>query len=290
LEITSQVLYSQIDTVAWYLKPALLPEFKKVIESESVNIGDETWWWNLEKDTADKKDRFYLWGVRNKKAALFEIHDSRAQKVAKTFLGKLQGILVVDGYAGYNILESETLQLARCWFHLRRRFKAAEKNFPELADFFLNLIKKLCLIEREILLLTPEERLKLRQEKSKPVIDEIQARLQELDGAVLPRSSIGKAVSYGIKFWKGLTLFLEHPGVPIGTNDIELSLRHPVVGRKNHYGSKNLKTAETAAIWYSVIETCRIHQVDPRKYITQALKNILSKKPVLMPWDFKASS
>jgi hypothetical protein len=82
-------------------------------------------------------------------------------------------------------------------------------------------------------------------------------------------------------------VFLSDPEVPWHTNAIEGALRSPVVGRKNHYGSHSLKTAEVAAVWYSVLETCKMHGVDVRAYLIDTLTNILTKKPVLMPWEWR---
>jgi hypothetical protein len=80
-------------------------------------------------------------------------------------------------------------------------------------------------------------------------------------------------------------VFLENPEVSLDNNAMERTIRGPVIGRKNHYGSKNLKTAEMAAIWYTIIETCKMNKIDSRKYIKEALSNILNKKPIKMPWE-----
>ena len=69
-----------------------------------------------------------------------------------------------------------------------------------------------------------------------------------------------------------------------------VSLRANEHGRRNHFGSKTLETAEVAAIWYSVIETCRQNQVPTREYLIATLRAILSKKPVSMPWDWAAAA
>lgn len=104
---------------------------------------------------------------------------------------------------------------------------------------------------------------------------------------ILPQSSLGRALAYTDKLWEGLTVFLSDPLVPMHTNDVERVLRGPAVGRKNHYGSKSLDTAEVAAIWYSVIETCKLNGVNPREYINETLQAILTKRPFQMPWEWK---
>jgi transposase len=94
-------------------------------------------------------------------------------------------------------------------------------------------------------------------------------------------------VIYANRLWTGLTVFLDQPDVPMHTNDVERAIRGPAVGRKNHYGSKNLESARVAAVWYSVVATCKQSGIRPREYIVDTLKAILTRKPVLMPWEWR---
>jgi transposase len=109
LTCTSQVLYSQVDTVAWYLKGYVIPKLIEEIQHSKMHQGDETYWENLAKNA---KSRFWLWSVTSGRATLFEVFDSRSKKVAKQFLGKLKGILLTDGFQGYSCLANESLVLA----------------------------------------------------------------------------------------------------------------------------------------------------------------------------------
>jgi transposase len=283
LKTDTQTLFSQVDTIAWYLKANVIELFQKELENHLVHIADESPWGNLGKKESKKK--FYLWAVRNGRCTLFEIYDSRSGKVASNFLTGIRGVLLTDGYAAYKGLASATLLLANDWCHVRRKFIAAEKNFPEEAKLIIAQIKLLSDIEKRIEDKANDERLQVRQAEVKPIVDAIKEKLDSWH-AVLPKSSLGKAVSYTQKLWQGLTVFLSNPDVPWQSNAIERALRSPVVGRKNHYGSHSLKTAEVAAIWYSVIETCKMHGVDPRAYLIDTLTCILTKKPVRMPWDW----
>jgi transposase len=282
LIVESQTLFSQIDTVHWYLKPHLIEPFIKQSETQKVHLSDETPWGNLSKKGSK---RFTLWGMRNEKCTLFEIYDSRSQQVAKNFLGNIEGVLVTDGYAAYRALQSPKLQLANDWYHVRRKMINAEKNFKEESKFFIRKIRFLSRIEKNIEGKSREERLRTRQKKSKLLVDAIKKKLDELH-KTLPQSSLGKAISYTQKLWPGLTLFLDNPDVPFHTNDIEREIRGPVIGRKNHYGSHSLKSAEIASTWYSVIATCKQHGIDPKAYITDTLHKILAQQKILMPWEW----
>jgi transposase len=290
LNVDSQTLFSQIDLIAWYLKTTVFQGIVAKIKSDKVNLADETPWGNLKKKENGKKNKkFYLWGVRNEKAVCFEIFDSRSGRAAKAFLSDLEGTLVTDGYKVYQQLASAKLVIANDWYHVRRKFILSEKSFPEESKYFIDQIRELSRIEADLKGKPPDEILKVRTEKSKPIVDAIKEKLESFS-SILPESSLGKAVRYTLGLWTGLNVFLSNPLVPMDTNGIERTLRGPVVGRKNHYGSKSLKSAEVAAIWYSVIETCKANGVDPKEYITETLKAILQKKPVLMPWEWPKTS
>lgn len=96
-----------------------------------------------------------------------------------------------------------------------------------------------------------------RQTPVRPIVEVIRAHIDAM--FVLPQSGIGRAVTYTKKLWAGLTVFLDDPEVPMHTNDIERAMYGPAVGRKNHHGSRNITTANVVAVWYSIVETCKIN-------------------------------
>ena len=260
LKVTSNVLFDQIAMISFFLKNSFFARLKSEVLSNQLHIADETYWNNLGKKGGQNK-RFWCWGIYSGKIILFEIYDSRSKIVASQFLKGITGVLLTDGYKVYQNLpapEVGVLILANDWAHVRRKFSAAEKNFPLEAQFFLTQIQALFLIEQEIKTLSLEDRLKARQQNSKMIIDSIHDQLIELKNS-LPQSSLGKAIHYTLNLWKGLTLFLENPIIPLDSNAIEREMRPPVLGRNNHNGSHSLETAEVAAIWYSLIATCKLH-------------------------------
>ena len=113
-----------------------------------------------------------------------------------------------------------------------------------------------------------ESRLVVRAERSKPILARLQA--WALEQMALPRSSIRKAIEYMLRYWPGLTAFIEEPLVPLDNNRVERALRGLVVGRKNHYGSRSRRGTEVAALFYSLIETAKLRGLDPRKYLLSA--------------------
>jgi transposase len=290
LIVRSNVLFDQVDMIAFYLKNSFISQLKSEVLQSQLHIADETYWLNLGKNE-DVNKRFWCWGVHSGKAILFEIYDSRSQKVASQFLKGITGVLLTDGYKVYQNLPPPTegtLILANDWAHPRRKFVAAEKNFPLESKFFLAQIQALFLIEQQIKTLSLEDRLKARQQNSKIITDAIHSKLIELKN-MLPQSSLGKAINYTLNLWRGLTLFLDHPIVPLDSNSIEREMRPPVLGRNNHHGSHSLETAEVAAIWYSLVATCKLHKIDSRFYLETILPLILQGKKFPMPWDFKVT-
>ena len=112
------------------------------------------------------------------------------------------------------------------------------------------------------------ERRRVRQERSRPILDRIWQWATVQVG--LPRSDFGKAVRYLLERWTGLTRFVDDPRIDLDTNAVERALRGPVVGRKNHYGSKSLRGTQVAALFYTLCETAKLAEVDPHVYLQRA--------------------
>ena len=102
--------------------------------------------------------------------------------------------------------------------------------------------------------------------------------------AVLKTLSIGKAAAYAIANWDRLTRLVENALVPLDNNGTERVIRGPVVGRKNHYGSKSRRGTEVAAVFYTLVETAKLHHVDPAPYLTEAVR-AADRGEVLFPWQ-----
>ena len=96
-----------------------------------------------------------------------------------------------------------------------------------------------------------------------------------------------KALNYFLENYEGLTLFLDQPDVPIDNNSQERLLRSHVVGRKTWYGTHSERGAETAAILFSIIETCKLNGVNPREYLKNLVQDLLAGKSPYTPKDFK---
>ncbi len=115
---------------------------------------------------------------------------------------------------------------------------------------------------------------KLRDERSRPIIEEIRAWISVQPA--LPEGGMGRAITYMVGLWDGLVAFLDDPHVPLDNNAIERGLRGVVLGRKNHLGSKSRRGTEVAAILYSLIESAKLVGVEPKAYLLRALHAALA--------------
>jgi len=269
-EIQSQSLIDQTHYLAQALKP-VYEKLKNEVQSAPVIHADETPWKLLE---GDERKNWFLWGFFTKTSSYYETHNTRATEVASRFLAKSKTeVLSSDAYSGYGRCTRGTkIKNAYCMAHSRRKWIDAEPNYPESTPV-IEWIGELYGIEREIKGLSPKGRLTERQKRSKPIIHQIRDYLFELD--VLPKSSIGKARAYMMKFWNGLTLFLGDGRVEIDNNLAERSLRGPVLGRKNFLGNHSIRGANTTATLYSIIESCKMCDVEPYQYLKRTLQAIL---------------
>ena len=129
-----------------------------------------------------------------------------------------------------------------------------------------------------------ELRRKIRQQESRPKIDENRNWGFEKVPNVLPESKRGKALGYMQKLWSGLTVFLDNPEVPLDNNAAERALRGVVVGRKNHYGSRSKRGTEVAALFYTMMETAKLSGIDAKVYLREtATRAIQTPGTVTLP-------
>lgn len=295
LAIDSQTLWDQIDALAGHLEPTYEALCSRVLDSDVV-YADETFWRNHENGDTGK---WWTWCVASEEVATYRILKQRSQAAAEQVLRGFDGVAMTDGYGAYQALAraGPNLKLAHCWAHVRRKFLEGEDAYPELSKQALDRIGALFEIERGLPRAGPavsdgeragilELRRRVRQESSKRIVNDLLTWTLEQRGAVLPRSKMGKAITYMLELWEGMTRFLDDPRIPIDNNAAERALRGVVVGRKNHYGSRSKRGTEVAAIFYTLFETAKLSQVDPRAYITRAARRAIAHPgAVTLPCD-----
>jgi hypothetical protein len=178
------------------------------------------------------------WGGETPPAVVYLYAEDRKGEHPAAHLAEFQGILQVDGYAGFkSLLENrppDQIKLAFCWAHCRRRFHEIHRaTGSPLAEEALRRIGELYAIEAEIRGRPAEERRTLRQEHSKPIVEALHAWLTVQLGRVSGRSALAEAIRYALRHWPGLVLFLEDGRIELDTNSIERAIRPIALGRKN---------------------------------------------------------
>ncbi len=184
--------------------------------------------------------------------------------------------------------------VARCLAHARRQFVDVAGNFPDECLHVLLILKEVytndALAKEQGL--SAEQRLAFHQKNSGPKMDALKAWLtaQLEEKRVEPNSGLGEAITYMLKYWDQLTLFLHRPGAPLDNNVCEQALKKAILHRKNAYFYKTENGARVGDLFMSLIHTCELNGVNPFDYLTQLHKHAdeLSAHPAdWMPWNYR---
>lgn len=245
---------------------------------------------------SDKKS-WYLWGFSSARLCFLECHDTRSGDVASEILTKsLCEVLVSDVYSGYNkAIRLTNVERAKsgknlikngnCNAHARRYFFKIRDKYPE-ADFYLDQYHEIYQLNSESKGKPLDEVLKYR-EKMRPYFELMRKKAIEEIARYYKGNKYYQALNYFIENYEGLTLFLTDPEVPIDNNAQERLLRSHVVGRKTWYGTHSERGAETAAILFSIVETCKLNGVNPREYFKNLVQDLLQGKNPYTPNEYK---
>lgn len=278
LVVESQTLWDQLNALARHLEPTYEALGRRALEAPVVHV-DETRWAIM---GAAKPAAGTVWTVRTPTEAFYRILPGKSTDEGRQVLAGFRGTAVVDGFAVYEVLarDGPGFTLAHCWAHAKRKYDDIADQWPVACGEISALIGELYATERLVPGPFPGDaeaqalRQHLRQERSRPVLERIWhwATVQ----AGLPRSDFGKAVRYMLERWDGLTRFVDDPRIALDNNAAERALRGPVVGRKNHYGSRSLRGTQVAALFYTLCESARLIGVDAHAYLLHAVEAALT--------------
>jgi transposase len=284
-----------------YLRP-----FWKRIRSElltqSTIHADETVMQVLKEKGKPATSESRMWVYSSAKRAdiqlrCFEYRESRSGKWAKTFLEGFSGVLITDGYSGYNKVQEA--ERAGCWAHMRRKWLEA---MPEGADAKTckaaegyEFCNRLFELEHQFEELTAEERLIQRKEKSGPVLE---AYWKWLNTIARPTGKLKDAVTYAQNQKAHLSAFLEHGEIEISNNQVENAIRPFVIGRKGWLFADTPQGAEASAIIYSLMETAKANSLRLDDYLLHLLSVLPERAEQdkdfemddLLPWSEEMKS
>jgi len=284
LPIAQGTLTGGLKRIADLVEPLVAAMYDKQM-SECLFNGDETGWKVFEAIEGKVGYRWYLWVVRSASVVYYRMDPGRGAQVPKDHFANLdelieEAILVCDRYTAYKKLANDLalIILAFCWAHVRRDFLDAARSWPELDAWALDWVERIGELYH-----INNQRIEVWDEikpldQQSPVFLQLHAALreqlermqahyqQELKEPKL--HTIKKKVLTSLEnHWPGLTVFVDHPAVPMDNNKAERSVRGPVTGRKNYYGSGCVWSAKLAAMMFTAFQTVLLWGRGPKHWL-----------------------
>ena len=236
------------------------------------------------------------WGGTDPPGVAYVYAPDRKAERPISHLAGFKGILQVDGYGGYRVLaERGEVQLAFCWSHVRRPFyELAAAGPAPIASEALERIAGLYAIEKEIRGRSAEERRAVRRDRSRPILDDLEPWLRAKLAVISQKTKLAEAIRYALSRWDGLSRFLDDGCIEIDSNVVERSIRPIALNRKNALFAGSDGGGEHWAVIASLIETCKLNDVDPQTYLTEVISKIVNGHPnnridELLPWAYPAA-
>jgi transposase len=278
LVVTSQTLWDQLSVLGRRLESASRALLARVLAQPVVGL-DQTSWPRLD-GKGDKP--WQMWCLTAPKVVVHRIRDDKGADTFKSLMSGYEGVIVCDALKTHEAgaRGNDAIALAGCWAHVFRKFEEAAPDHPE-ANLALKWIGELYAIDER----AEGDLVKkgqLRKVESADVMATMKTWLW--NQVTLKSLSIGNAAAYVVSNWERLTRFLNDARIPLDNNATERGIRGPVVGRKNHYGSKSRRGTEVAAIFYTLLETAKLEGVDPAMYLREAALAD-ARGDVLLPHD-----
>ena len=310
IQIPKQTMWDMLVRVDELIAQPVLKQMRLELLEEHVLHADETSVaLRIEGQKGSKKG--WVWGWRNEpdgerpSKLLIEFHQGRGKNVPTKFLGDWSEVLIADGYPSYDAVCKENgITRAGCFAHTRRYFREALETGSTEATPLLRMINRLFALERAVRGRAKRRKfeckdlLQLRGDVRKRSSSKQMKRLLkaaselELKRTTLPKSKLGKAVSYLLNQQKPLSVFISDPRVPIHNNDEERDLRHVVVGRNNWMVFASQRGGEVACRLYSLVLSCRQNDVNPEAYVADVLMKVATTPATeiatLTPWAWGA--
>lgn len=206
---------------------------------------------------------------------VFDFTPGRGRDGPLAFLKDYRRVLLADAYGGYDgVVVGNDITRAGCWAHARRKFVDAEKTHPAIAAEAVGLVGRLYAVEDRGKTMDEAGRLTLRRRESVPVLSALKDKLLGWRDQLLPKHPMAQAISYALNQWAALNVFAADGAVPIDNNVSEREMKRVVLNRKNSLFVGNPRGGRTAAVLSSLTSTCRRHEIDPQRYLTQLLTNL----------------
>jgi len=220
---------------------------------------------------------YWVYQSHEQKLVLFDYRPTRGKEGPQSILKNYKGYLQTDGYQVYDDFDDEPgITQLNCMAHARRKFSEALLNDKDTASYALAEIQKLYAIERHIAdnAIIGKDKLRYRKENAVPLLEQLGVWIRKTYTEILPASAIGKALSYSLTRWDKLSLYATNDILNIDNNPVENSIRPVAIGRKNYLFAGSHAAAQRAAMFYSLLATCKNHQINPYNWLYNVLNRI----------------
>jgi transposase len=237
--------------------------------------------------------------IEHPAAVLYEFTDDRRGEHVQRMLSGYSGYLQADAYSGFDALYAGgRIVEVGCWAHARRKFfdiaQAAPKDSASVARQALEWIGRLYLIEAALKEHPPDAKRQVRIEQAGPLLSEFRTWLEVSLRGLLPKSPTAGAIGYALSHWQALTRYLDSGILDIDNNACERAMRPVAVGRKNWLFVASQRGGRAAAIAFSLIQTCKLHGVEPYAYLADVLRRLPShpsnRVAELLPFNWKPAA
>lgn len=282
ITISRQLLSQWVIRCGLGLKSLYDEMLKQVLASNNVFIDEVPV--DMLKPGKGSVHQAYMWVLvggeeRSPPYRIYNFRTNRSHSNAADLLKGYHGVLHSDKYGAYETLANKKQFIwCPCWSHIRRKFFEAESGDPEFRRIILRKIRYLFMLERIAWNRSEDERLRIRREKELPIINELICLVKDklINGKILARSQFKEALGYFCGLIPYLKNYIEHPYARLDNNVAERAVRPLAIGRKNWLFLGNEEGGEAAAVIFSLVQTCRSIGVNPREYLEDVMRRIMS--------------
>ncbi len=279
---------------------SLYEAHKRVTLATAYLGADETPIKVLDEDKKGSTHQGYYWVYHNseQKLVLFDYRPGRGREGPTDILQQFQGYLQTDGYNAYEIFDKRPgITLLHCMAHARRKFVEAVGNDKERAEHAMTMFQQLYEIERRIkqVGLAADSIVKTRQQESVPILQRMKIWMQEeYPKVIAKKSAIAQAMAYCLPRWDKLCIYTTDSRLNIDNNIVENAIRPVALGRKNYLFAGSHEAAQRAAMVYSLMATCKLHNINPYYWLKDVLEHMhvftTSNIDQLLPQNWKTLS